>query len=1218
MLRVGLSVGLVGLLAGCSKDPGAAAPTGGGAASAAPEGLVRSAPLPDREAVQGKRFARLDPVATGLRFQNKLLRQNTVAYVYMGAGLTVGDYDGDGLNDVYLVSQDGANKLFRQSAPMKFEDVTAAAGAGLDGGDAWGAAATFADVDGDADLDLYVCNLESPNLLFLNQGDGTFVEKAGAFGLGATAASTGAAFADYDNDGDLDLYLLTNRVFRPTLADEIAAETKLPSRIRKSREELLAKDLTFEVDGHRFMAGQQDRLFRNDGYAKFVDVTDESGLKDVGNGLSVVWWDFDGDGHQDLYVANDFQSPDQLYRNQGDGTFADVTGDRLPHTAFFGMGTDFGDINNDGLFDLCVADMSSTTHYMGKMLMGNMDRHRWFLIHSDPQQYMRNAMYVGTGGERFLETAHMSGLASTDWTWTVRFADLDEDGRQDFFATNGIPVFADNPDIGNRVARLWGERRYQAALDVMRNMPRVDEKNIARRNVGDLQFEDCGAEWGLDESGVTHGAVVVDLDGDGDLDIVTNNLNADASVFENRSAGSHRIALRLHGADGNHHGVGARVEIEAGGRLQAQQVSLTRGYMSAGDATLFFGLGDAQEVTRCEVRWPSGRRQVVDGLQVDHRHDIWEDAKLAPYDESVEEILPVWTAEALDFEHRERDFDDFVAQPLLPHRLSRLGPGVACGDVDGDGDDDVWCGGAAGQAGALLRNKGGRFEPISGPWEADSESEDLGSVLIDFDRDGDLDLFVASGGVEAGDDATRLHDRLYVNDGSGRFERAPEGVLPAAVSSSSGVAAADFDRDGDLDLFVGCRVDPGRFPHAGASRLLRNDAGRFVDASDLLGGGELGMVTSACWTDLDDDGFVDLVVAAQWQPVRVFGNDGGKAFVERTEELGLDGMHGQWNGIAAADLDGDGDMDLVATNLGLNSKYHASAKKPLELFARDFDDNGTLDVVEAKHSGGKVLPVRGLSCSGGAMPFVREKFSTYDSFARATLGDIYGKDLEQCLSLSCNELRHMVFENTGKAMVAHALPRSAQLSAGYGVTVADFDGDGVMDIFMAHNTFSPEPETGRIDGGLSVTLFGRGGLEFETKWRDVELPGDSKAVAQFDADGDGQPELLVSTSNEPLRVLRNHATLRAEVSRQVAQTTVRLVGTAGNPTAVGARVILRRDGKVRVREVGAGGSYLAQSAAFVRFSGLQAGDELGVRWPDGKRSKHEVADPKAVLTIGRE
>ena len=465
---------------------------------------------------------------------------------------------------------------------------------------------------------------------------------------------------------------------------------------------------------------------------------------------------------------------------------------------------------------------------MGKMLMGNMDRHRWFLIHSDPQQYMRNAMYVGTGGERFLETAHMSGLASTDWTWTVRFADLDEDGRQDFFATNGIPVFADNPDIGNRVAKLWGERRYQAALDVMRNMPRVDEKNIARRNVGDLQFEDCGAEWGLDESGVTHGAVVVDLDGDGDLDIVTNNLNADASVFENRSAGSHRIALRLHGADGNHHGVGARVEIEAGGRLQVQQVSLTRGYMSAGDATLFFGLGEAQAVTRCEVRWPSGRRQIFEGLEVDHRHDIWEDAKLPPYDEAVEEILPVWTAEAIDYEHRERDFDDFVAQPLLPHRLSRLGPGVACGDVDGDGDDDVWCGGAAGQAGALLRNKGGSFERVSGPWDADAESEDLGSVFVDFDRDGDLDLFVASGGVEAGDDATRLHDRLYVNDGSGRFERAPEGVLPAAVSSSSGVAAADFDRDGDLDLFVGCRVEPGRFPHAGVSRLLRNDAGTFA------------------------------------------------------------------------------------------------------------------------------------------------------------------------------------------------------------------------------------------------------------------------------------------------------------------------------------------------------------------------------------------------------
>ncbi|MEC8252324.1 MAG: VCBS repeat-containing protein, partial [Planctomycetota bacterium] len=986
--------------AACSKDPASAGP------------VVTASPLPDRVVVDGPRFAKLPSAATGLTFRNELRRENTVAYVYMGAGLTVGDYDGDGLPDLYLVSQDGANKLFRQAAPLQFEDVTATAGAGLDGGDAWGTAASFADVDGDGDLDLYVCNLESPNLLFVNQGDGTFVEKAGMFGLGATYASTGAAFADYDNDGDLDLYLLTNRVFRPTLAREIVQETTPPAAIKKDKGALLAPELTFELDGRTFMAGQQDRLFRNDGYATFVDVTEEAGLKDHGNGLSVVWWDFDDDGLQDLYVANDFQSPDLMWRNRGDGTFEDVTR-RLPHTAFFGMGCDFADIDHDGRMDLCVADMSSTTHYMGKMLMGHMDQHRWFLMNSDPQQYMRNALYVNTGTERFLECAHMAGLASTDWTWTVRFCDLDEDGRQDFYATNGIPVFADNPDIGDRVQALWKDKRYNAALDVMRNMPRVDEKNIARRNVGDLQFEDVGGEWGLDESGVTHGAVVVDLDRDGDLDIVTNNLNAEASVFENRTSGTRRLLVELRGEDGKSRGVGAKVEVDAGGVTHARQVSLTRGYMSAGEAVEHFGLGGVAQVDEVRVTWPGGRVQRLQDVPVDHHVVIRQASGLVEVAERSK-VQGSTNPEFAARRHVEADFDDYAVQPLLPHRLSRLGPGAAAARLGTEGDA-VWVGGAAGQPGALLRrlDADGDDLRVAGPWDEDGRCEDMGAAFVDFDSDGDLDLYVASGSNECGDDTSLLRDRLYVNDGAGGFSRAPDGVVPDVRISSSCVAAADYDRDGDVDLFVGGRLVPGRYPYAPPSLLLRNDGGRFVDVTDEVAPmcRDLGMVSSACWTDLDDDGFVDLVVAAQWQPLRVLGNEAGAQLVDRTAALGLDGVRGLWNGVISTDLDQDGDLDLVVTNLGLNTKYKATVKKPMELFARDFDDNGTVDVVEAKRSGDRTLPVRGLSCSSQAMPFVREKFPTFDQFAKATLGDIYGEQLDECLELSCNELRHVWFEN---------------------------------------------------------------------------------------------------------------------------------------------------------------------------------------------------------------
>ncbi len=1172
-----------------------------------PSSFVTSTPLAARASVAGPRFARLDPGASGLRFRNELRRENTVAYVYMGAGLTVGDYDADGLPDVYLVSQDGPNKLFRQTAPLQFEDVTAAAGAGLDGGDAWGTAASFADVDGDGDLDLFVCNLESPNLLFVNRGDGTFVEKAGMFGLGGTFASTGAAFADYDNDGDLDLYLLTNRVFRPTLAREIVQETTPPSAIKKDKAALLAPELTFEYGDRTFMAGQQDRLFRNDGYGTFVDATAESGLEDHGNGLSVVWWDFDDDGLQDLYVANDFQSPDLMWRNRGDGTFEDVTS-RLPHTAFFGMGCDFADIDLDGRMDLCVADMSSTTHYMGKMLMGNMDQHRWFLMNSDPQQYMRNALFVNTGADRFLECAHMAGLASTDWTWTVRFCDLDEDGRQDFYATNGIPVFADNPDIGDRVKALWQEQRYNAALDVMRNMPRVDEKNIARRNVGDLKFEDVGAAWGLDEAGVSHGAVVVDLDRDGDLDIVTNNLNAEASVFENRTADTRRLLVELRGANGNTRGVGAKLEVDAGGRTYVRQVSLTRGYMSAGEAVEHFGLGDVGTVDELRVTWPGGGTQRVSDLAADQRVVVREAEGL---DEgSAAPRAPVGASRDLEgARHAEQAFDDYALQPLLPHRLSRLGPGAAAAEL-GDGADAVWLGGAAGQPGALLRRlpEGGaaRVERLSGPWTEDARFEDMGAAFVDFDRDGDLDLYVASGSNECGEDRSLLRDRLYVNDGAGGFTRAPDGVLPELEVSASCVAAADFDRDGDVDLFVGGRQVPGQFPRAPPSALLRNEGGRFVDATDELAPAcrELGMVSSACWTDLDDDGFVDLVVAAQWQPVRVLGNDAGARLVDRTEALGLGEVRGLWNGVISTDLDLDGDLDLVVTNLGLNTKYKATTSKPMELFAEDFDGDGTLDVVEAKRSGGRTLPVRGLSCSSQAMPFVREKFPTFDQFAKATLGDIYGDALDACLSLSCNELRHVWIENDGGALRVRALPRRAQLSTGFGA-LADDVGEGRVVLQVAHNFFSPEPETGRADGGLGAWMAFEGGACVETRPLDARFGDHRGLLRAFDAAGRAQVLHLRNDDRHGVAAARPQAE---------GALSVRLAGPAGNPTGIGAKVRwTSASGAVRVREVIAGDGYLTQSSAALSFPGR--GGELEVRWPDGRATTHELTGDESSVTL---
>ncbi len=1201
---------LVVLLGGCGESAKPVVPA------------LQAAPLRERLADDGPRFRRLDPSRTGMDFTNLLRRENVVAYVYTGAGVAVGDYDGDGRPDVYLVSQDGPNRLFRQVAPLQFEDVTAAAG-GLDGGDAWGSAAAFADVDDDGDLDLYVCNLESPNLLYENQGDGTFRERAGAHGLDTVAASMGVAFADYDNDGDLDAYLLTNRVLGSQLPPAIVADVTLPKAIRKTKAELFPPYPTFAVaaDGalkvpqgyadfyatigdRVFVAGQADRLLRNDG-GHFSEVSAVAGVHDQGNGLSVVWWDYDGDGHLDLYVANDLHSPDHLYRNLGDGRFEDVTKTALPHTTFFSMGCDFGDLDNDGRLDLCVADMSSTTHYMGKLLMGNMGTHRWFLENADPPQYMRNAAFLNTGTGRFLEGAYLANLASTDWTWSLLLRDLDEDGRLDLFATNGIPVFTDDPDAGRRFDALWKEGHQQQALEVYRGLRRMEEKNIARRNLGDLKFADVGEQWGLDELGVGQGAVICDLDGDGDQDVIVNNLNDPVSVFENRSAASHRVLVQLRGTTSNSAGIGSRITVTAGGVTQTRLLMPTRGYMSAGDPVEHFGLGEATRIERLEVRWPTGAVQTFTELAADQLYTIGESGAVAPA-ATAKAIEPgrFVASDAIAVRHAERAFDDFAVQPLLPHRLSRLGPGIACGDVNGDGRDDVWVGGAAGQAGTLLLTKSdGTYAAQAGPWADDHECEDMGAVSIDVDSDGDLDLYVASGGVEAEQGSELLRDRLYLNDGKGGFSEAPASATPDDRFSSSCVVAADYDRDGDLDLFVGGRVVPGRYPEGPPSRLLRNDAGKFVDVTAAVAPmlADAGMVTSAVWSDLDGDAWPDLAVAAHWQPVRVLRNDAGKKLTDNTAALGLAAVRGLWNGLAAADLDGDGDFDLIATNQGLNTKYKASAADPLRVFARDFDGNGSFDVVECKQQKGTALPVRGLSCSSEAMPFLSEKFPTYDAFAKATLGQIYGEEqLAQSLEVGADELQHVVFENRGGSFGLHHLPRLAQISTGYGIGVADFDGDGDLDLVLAQNTWSPEPETGRTDGGLGLLLENRGGLQFEPvppARAGIVVPADMKGLAVLDLDRDTSPDFVMTVNDGVTRAFRDTR------ARFMA---VRLRGAPGNPTAIGARITwIGDDGGRLVRELQAGSGYLSQSAAVAFFAWQSSAGRFEVRWPDGEVTRHE-------------
>ncbi|MGE3174999.1 MAG: FG-GAP-like repeat-containing protein [Planctomycetota bacterium] len=1212
----------------------------------APE--LTSAPLrAATAAADGPRFRKVPSRDSGLAFANELRPENRYTYLTNGAGVAVGDYDRDGLPDLYFVSQDGPNRLYRQTAPLRFADVTASAGGDgpVDGGEAWGTGATFADVDGDGWLDLYVCNMEAKNLLYRNRGDGTFEECAARFGLDVAAASTMAAFCDFDRDGDLDVYLLTNRALHAGLAQtpEVLAGIRPPrDTVRDASAmvppaavwragqdadpQLLAAmhEHFFPFHGRIYMAGQSDRLLRNDG-GRFVDGTERAGFGDIGMGLSASWWDYDQDGWPDLYVANDLESPDTLWHNQGDGTFRDVTRSVLPHTAYYGMGADSGDVDGDGRLDFFVADMSATTHKKAKILMGDMDAQRDFLIHGDPQQQMRNQLYVSTGTARFQEAARIAGVSSTDWTWSALFGDLDNDGRLDLFCTNGIARFDMDPDLQLRIAALTKEGRADEAIAEIRNVRSVAEQNQALRNTGDLQFEKTGAgttaNWGLDWQGISHGAVLCDLDRDGDLDVVTNEFDAECGLWENTTADGHAIAFVLRGRGQNPYGIGARVELRTDDGLQVRENWLSRGYMSGQEPRVCFGLGAAARARQVVVRWPSGSMQVFDDLEAGREYTVREPATItgallaaAPTPAPAFAALDAKGPQAT---HRETPFDDYEAQFLLPHKLSQLGPGIAFGDADGDGDDDLWVSGAAGQPGSLLRNDGGgAFAAAAGPWQQDAGCEDMGALWLDADGDGDLDLLVASGGVECGPGSELLRDRLYRNDGGLRFVRDAD-ALPDLRDSSGPVCAADFDGDGDLDLFVGSRVLPGGFPESTSSRLLRNDGGRFVDVTAELAPAlrTAGMVCGAVWLPIGDDPFPDLLLAAQWQPLRLLHNTDGRAFVDGTDAAGLGACNGLWNSLAALDADGDGDLDFVAGNLGRNTKYKANADHPLGLVFADFDDNGSRDLVETKYEGDNLLPVRGRSCSSQAMPFVAEKFPTYEQFASSLLKDIYPEDkLAKATKLEATCLESMLVRNRGDGTFAlEPLPRRAQLAPLFGLAVADFDGDGRQDVVAGTNFFSPEPETGHFDGGLGLFLRGEGdGLRPMSPARaGIVAFGDHKGTACADVDGDGWPDVVFANNDGPLQPFAARVPGRALPLRVVLQ------GPKGNPTGVGAIVEAERaDGSIERRQVLAGSGYLSQDSAAVTFARAPSPVvTVRVRWPGGERSEVTEGLDDRVLTI---
>jgi enediyne biosynthesis protein E4 len=1160
--------------------------------SAAQPGITETALAPRSGPAGRTMFTSLPAEQTGIRCENHYNDPQMWAGRYtelvngsLGTGVAVADFDRDGRPDVFVVSKTGPSRLFRNLGDWKFADVTLTAGLATaadltktDRAD-WTQGATWADVNNDGWLDLYVCRFNAPNQLYINQGDGTFREEAQARGLAVVDASGMGVFFDYDRDGWLDVYIQTS------LLDTIKAPN-----------------------------GQRDYLFRNRGDGTFENVTERAGISGENLAHSTTVWDYDGDGWPDLYVANDFAAPDKLYHNNRDGTFTDVIQSVVPHVPYSSMGADTGDLNNDGRPDLLVADMAATSHeqdHRGMAYSRNLQTNTVEPASTEVPQYSHNALFLNTGTGRCLEAAYLSGLSATDWTWSVRFEDLDNDGRLDLHITNGMVREYQNVDLLDRMVLAQNPAERMA---IMRSSPRLEETNLAFRNTGDLQFEEVGSRWGLDQKGVSFGAGFGDFDGDGDLDVVFANHEGNPTVLRNDSPDGHRLIIALQGTVSNRFGVGAKVTIETEQGTQVRYLNPARGYFSTSEPSLHFGLGRASTVNRLTVDWPSGHRQDFTNLAADRRYTITEPVGAVrpppPAPPPAPQFVEVGQAKGLALASPESF--DMENQPLVSTRFDRLGPAVALGDLNNDGQFDLVLGGTGKSPAQILFRNGGRFVPV-GTLPA-SPLDDGPLLLLDYDGDGMTDLLQTKAGANRSANSPYFQPILHRNSGTG-FTPQPDALPPLPLSVGAAVAA-DFDRDGRLDLFLGARVLPGRYPQAPRSALLRNTGGRFEDVTDTLAPGlrEVGLVRSALWSDVDGDGWPDLLLALEWGGVRYFHNEQGRTFRDRSAEAGFASAgDGWWTSLCSADFNGDGLPDFAVGNTGLNTLY----QPPALIYAGSFKNTPATQVIEAYQEGDRLYPRRTRKELGAQIPSLLQRFPRNDAYARATLPALLGEDrLAGARRYAATELRSGVFlSQPGGTYRFTPLPRIAQIAPIQGMVAGDFDGDGHADLYAVQNSYAPNPGVGRFDGGLSQLLLGDGRGNFqpaEAARSGLVVPGDAKALVMLDLDDDGWPDFVVSRNNATTLAWRNQGVS----GRHSVQ--VRLRGPAGNPHAIGATVRLElQDSTVERAEITAGGGYYSQSApvAFFGWPDNNPPRRLLVRWPDGTNTEQDIATVSAVITV---
>lgn len=1084
-------------------------------------GCERQKPVADAPTL----FELLAPRTTGVTFANELPERadfNILNYLYYynGGGVAAGDIDGDGLPDLYFTSNLGPDRLYLNKGNYRFEDITARAG--VAGSPGWTTGVTMADVNGDGRTDIYVSavsylGLKGRNILYINDGDRTFTDRTAEYGLEHAGYSTQAAFFDYDGDGDLDMYMLNHSTHT-----ERGVSSKPQRDIRHAT------------------AG--DRLFRNDDN-RFIDVSDKAGIYGgvEGYGLGIVVSDLNVDGCPDVFIANDFQENDFLYLNNCDGSFTESIATAMGHTSRFSMGVDAADFNNDGRPDLMVLDMLPEREEILKS-SANAESFNVFNLKVRAgyhPQYARNTLQLNRGGGRFSEIGYLAGVYATDWSWSTLFADLDNDGSKDLFITNGIYRRPNDLDYINYV----GNDAVQASLagpvsdenlTLLRKMPQIPLSNFAFRNDGDLTFTNAATEWGLAQPGFSNGAVYVDLNNTGALDLVVNNVNAPASIYRNRARELNRngyLSVVLQGSGANTSGIGAKVSVWNGGRMQMVECMPTRGFQSSVNSRLHFGLGTWTQIDSLVVVWPDHRYQVITNLAPNRTLTLSQSDASGKY--VYGRKLPparfedVTGAMGIDYRHAEGAFFDYNREPLMPHLLSTEGPALAIADVNGDGLDDMYVGGAKWQAGQLLiQTRDGRFRQSSQTVLArDSLHEDIDAVFFDANGDGYPDLYVVSGGNEFWGNDEALRDRLYMNDGRGNFTRAMN-ALPDFFENGSCVVPADFNGDGHIDLFVGARVVSRSYGAIPKSRLLQNDGkGRFIDVTPDVGKplSAAGMVSSAAWMDYDGDGRLDLIVVGEWMPVRVFRQEKGR-FVDRTVEAGMAGTSGWWNTVEAVDLNSDGRKDLVLGNLGLNSYIRASRAEPARMYVHDFFGNGAVEQIVTFYKNGVSYPLAGRDELVRQMPQLKSRYVAYSSFGASRIDDILpAAELKQATVREAHTFASSVATNNGKgAFTLQPLPAEAQFAPIYAVVADDVDDDGTTDLIVAGNFSGVTPVRGRYDASYGLLLRGKGSGQFESVEMErsgLRIDGQVRDMG-FLRRAVGGPLIVVARNNDKLLFLR--------------------------------------------------------------------------------------------------